>query len=471
MKNPPNIVVVIADQLRYASCGYAGDANAKTPVMDEMARNGANVQNAVVSMPVCAAYRASFFTGKYATSTGMVINEIRLNPDHHKCFATCLTESGYNTGYIGKWHMYATDGNHHDPKGSHIPPGKHRLGFDGYWAGYNFHHWYQGEKSYYHTDSEERHLWGDGYEPDHQTDMAIEYLKEHSEDEDPFCLVLAVGTPHDPWMKENVPEKWHQKFESIDFPVPPNYKQENDTPYGDGWSNVDKSPAQLDEWQRVYYSMTANLDWNLGRLRQSIKDLNLAEDTIVLFTSDHGEQFGAHGRMKKNIFYDEAARVPFLIECPGTIPAQPIDVCMNNVDIMPTLLGLCDIPIPEDVEGMDLSSFLLGEKGDEPDFAFLQNTGACAIWEDGHEWRGVRDKRYTYATYLVDGKELLFDNILDPYQINNLIDDENHASIKEHLKNGMYEKMKEINDDFPVSTWYKENWVNKDNCIIKTATS
>lgn len=464
----PNIVFVLADQLRYQSCGYAGDEKAHTPHMDQLAAEGANAYNCVVSMPVCAAYRATLLTGKYVSSTGMVINELRMNTGH-KFLAQCLTEAGYQTGYFGKWHLYANQlGHHHDSVNSFTPPGEHRLGFDGEWMAFGFNHNYYG--SYYHEDSPEKKYYGDkAYEPDAQTEQAMDYIQRHADDEDPFFLVLSLGTPHNPWTSENVPKEYYDMYKDVDFPPAPNYSDELD-PYGDAWSNIDKSPEKIQEWMRVYYAMTTNLDWNLGRLRKCIDESGIREDTIFIFTSDHGEMFGAQGRMKKNSFYEESARVPFLAAWPGKIPADlKLDLAMSNVDIMPTILGMTGVDVPEEVEGMDLSSHFRGDAGDEPAAAFLQNMGACASWEDGHEWRALRDKRYTYAVYRVDGKELLFDNLQDPYQLTNLVDDPEYAKTLERFRKMLKEKMSEFNDTFEASTWYRENWI-EDRIIVRTAT-
>ena len=164
-RRKPNIIYVLADQLRYQSCGYAGDAKAHTPNLNKLAASGVNFRQAVSSMPVCAAYRASLFTGKYTSSTGMVINELRMNTNH-TCLAQCLTRAGYDTGDIGKWHLYANQlGNHYDPRNSFVPRGPDRLGFEGYWAAYNFHHDYY--DAYYHTESPEKIFYGKGvFEPD-----------------------------------------------------------------------------------------------------------------------------------------------------------------------------------------------------------------------------------------------------------------------------------------------------------------
>ncbi len=461
----PNIIYILVDQLRYQSCGYGGDSKARTPNIDRLAGEGVNFVNTVSPMPVCSAYRASLFTGKYVTSTGMVINELRMNPNH-TCLAHCLTRAGYDTGYIGKWHMYANRlGNHEDPRNSFVPPGPDRLGFDGYWAAYNFHHDYY--RGYYHTDTPEK-ITIPGFEPDGQTDMAIEYIRKACKTGKPFLLVLSVGTPHDPWKKDNVPKEYYDLFADVGFPVPPNYSQEID-PHGDAWSNIKKSPELIEEWMRVYYAMTANLDWNLGRLLKAVEEVGIKDDTIVVFTSDHGEMFGAHGRMKKNIFYDEAARVPFLMRWPGKIPADcTSDACMSTVDIMPTLLGLAGVEVPKEVEGMDLSHCAMKTPGPEPDAALLQNTGACASWEDGHEWRALRDKQYTYAIYRVDQQEMLFDNGKDPYQTRNLVGDPQYDHDLTRLRRILKEKMESINDTFEKSTWYRDHWT-RDRIILLAA--
>ena len=466
----PNLVFVFADQLRYQSCGYAGDTKARTPNIDRLAGEGVSFCNAVSSMPVCSAYRASLFTGKYTTSTGMVINELRMNPNH-ECLGHCLTKAGYDTGYIGKWHLWANQlGCHLQSKNSFVPPGPYRLGFDGFWAAYNFHHDYY--DTYYHTDSPEKIFYGKGvYEPDAQTDLAIEFIADRAQSEEAFALFLSIGTPHSPWRRNNVPEEFYRMFSQVAFPPPPNYKEGFDDPYGDAWSNIKRNRKKLDEWARIYYAMTANLDHNIGRLQETLSERGIEDETIFVFTSDHGEMFGAHGRMNKNIFYEEAARIPFLMKWPGHVPAKQVsDACLSNVDIMPTLLGLLGIEIPEDVEGMDLSHLAKGQSGPEPDFAFLQNTGACASWEDGHEWRAARDKRYTYATYKLDGAELLFDNVKDPFQMNDLVENGDYNHVLQRCRQKLEGKMKQLNDTFETSSWYKENWVSDDRIILRTAT-
>ncbi len=463
----PNLVYVFADQLRYQSCGYAGDERAITPNIDRLATEGANFCNAVSGSPMCAPYRASLFTGKYASSTGMAINELRINPNHD-CIGHVLHRNGYQTSYIGKWHLWANQlGRHHDSQNSYVPPGPHRLGFDGEWSAYNFHHTYF--DTYYHQDSPER-ITIPGYEPDGQTDLAIDYLKRASTTDDPFALFLSIGTPHDPWTQNNVPDEYYEMFREVDFPLPQNYREEND-PYGDAWAMMsDEQRAKLPEWMRVYYAMTTNLDWNVGRLRTAIDELGLGEGTIFVFTSDHGEMFGAQGRKAKNIFYEEAVRIPFLMRWSEQIPkGHNADVCLNTPDIMPTLLSMMELPIPEDVEGSDLSPAAFDPAFEGPAAAFMQGMGCTAKWEDGYEWRALRTKQHTYAVHRPDGSEKLYDNIADPFQNRNLIDIPTSQGVLNELRALLKQRMNSLNDTFEACTWYRDNWT-EDRLILRTAT-
>jgi arylsulfatase A-like enzyme len=215
------------------------------------------------------------------------------------------------------------------------------------------------------------------------------------------------------------------------FPDPPNYRPHNDEPYCDDWARLsDGERAQLPSWRRGYYAQVASIDWNVGRLLAAIDAAGEANDTIVVFTSDHGEMFGAHGRRAKNIFYEEACCVPLLMRWPQHIAAGSRSAaCVSTVDLMPTLLALLNVEAPADVEGMNLQHCGRGAAGPEPDAALMQICGATAAWEDGHQWRALRDKQYTYAIYRVDGNELLFDHIADPYQLDNLAHDAAHVEM------------------------------------------
>jgi arylsulfatase A-like enzyme len=467
----PNLLYVFADQLRYQSCGYAGDKNAHTPNIDAFSRQSVNFQNAVATAPVCTAYRAGLMTGKYTTSNGMVINELRINPNQ-RCFGHALTDGGYETGYVGKWHLYANQLGHHlDPKNSFVPRGPNRLGFDGYWAAYNFHHNYY--NAYYHTESPEKIFCGPSvFEPDAQTNLAIDFIDRKAKGDKPFALFVSWGPPHDPWGDDNTPKDCHAMFADVPMPNPPNYKAEND-PYSDAWGRL--SPAergQLENWRRNYSAQTAALDRNFARLLAALDKAGLADDTIVVFTSDHGEMFGAHGRRAKNIFYEEACRIPFLLRSPGQANrGMTTDVCLGTVDIQPTLLSMLKLPLPAGLQGMDLSHCAMGKPGPEPDAAMMMITGATADWSPGFEWRALRDKQYTYAIYRRDRSELLFNHATDPHQMANLVNDAAHADALGRFRKLLAAKMDAIHDTFESSPWYRDHWTDGNRNIVRSATA
>jgi len=469
----PNLVYVFADQLRPQSCGYAGDRYGGTyadepapytPHIDRLADASADFREAVSADPICCPHRNSLFTGKYPSSTGMVINELRAMPDPD-AIGHVLSDNGYHTGYIGKWHMF---GKTHETEQQFIPPGPYRLGFDDVWAANNFNHEYY--DGFYFRDTFDK-IDIEGYQPNTFTDLAIDYLRSTAEREEPFALFLSLGPPHDPFTWENTPATFEHLFKGRDFPDPPNYEDGHARywvpDWGEEWWLENWKPNRF-TYRQAYAALTSSVDWEVGRLLHALDVLGLADDTIFVFTSDHGEMFGAHGRIAKKIFYEEAARVPFLVRWPGEVEPGRNDVCLNTPDIAPTLLGLMDLPIPESMEGMDLSGHARGEGGPEPEAAFLQGMGHTYQWHDGDEWRAVRDERYTYARMLADESEYLFDHVDDPYQLNNLVDDPNYRGTRRRLRRYMQERMDDLNDAFKPTTWY-QRWV-EDRVILRSAT-
>ena len=463
---PPNVIILFADQLRFQSCGFS-DPRAITPNIDGLARQGMLFRNFVSTSPVCSAFRASLLTGKYASSTGVVVNEMRMNPNHDT-FAHVLKAAGYRTDYIGKWHLWAHQaGGHAGAENNFVPPGPYRMGFDDFWAVYNFGH--DNYNYSYWMDTPEE-IKGGVFKPVFDSDMAIDQIRHHAKTGDPFAMVVAYSPPHDPWSVKNCPPEWYAKFKNVEFPLPETWQEEPD-PYMD--RNTDREAwlkmwkLRLPDMMRVYYAMTAGLDEQIGRVLATLKDTGLENNTIVMFMSDHGEMFGAHGRVYKMTFYEESVRVPMIIRWPGQIPAGAVsDACMSSPDIMPTILGLCGRKIPAAVEGMNLAQIACGKSGPEPEFALLQGMGHTFQWKDGFEWRALRDKQFTYARYLKDGKELLFDNKIDPLQKHDLAGDPASAGKLSELRLKMNQKMTSIHDDFKPCSWYNEHWT-QDRVIMR----
>ncbi|WP_129649497.1 sulfatase family protein [Peristeroidobacter agariperforans] len=464
----PNVVVVIADQLRYQSLGYAGDPRAITPNIDLLAKQGVNFKNFVASTPVCSAFRASLLTGKYSSSTGMVVNELRLNPNQD-ALAHILNRAGYVNALIGKWHLWANDSDHGTIANQFVPPGPYRLGFEDYWAGFNF--WHLNYNAFYFTNSDVPQRIS-GYGPKAFTELATQYIREKARRRQPFNLVLALSPPHDPWTEQNVPAHLYRKFKGVNFQFPSTW-QDSPDPRMDrntdpkAWHEFWK--RNLIEFMRVYYAMVSSVDEQLGALLKALDEAAVADNTVVVFTSDHGEMFGAHGRVFKMTFYEESVRVPLLIRWPGKIPKGLVsDATISTPDLLPTILGLLKLRIPDQVEGADVSHLALGQAGPQPEFAFLQGMGHTFLWKDGFEWRALRDKRYTYARYRSDGRELLFDNLSDPQQANNLADDAYYSKDLLRWRTRLDGRMRELGDEFLACSSYRDLWT-RNRVVLRAA--
>ncbi|MBT4137839.1 MAG: sulfatase [Candidatus Latescibacteria bacterium] len=455
----PNIVFVFADQLRYQSCGYAGDPHQVTPNLDRLAKESVNFHQAVSVFPVCTPYRASLFTGKYPSSTGVFNNGFHCMADSD-AIGHVLTDAGYETAYIGKWHLWK--------KGSRtfIPPGPYRLGFDGHWQAYNWNHSYK--NGFYYEDTPEAHTMS-GYQTDAQTDLVLDYLKDAPQDK-PFALFASFEVPHPPNTWDECPDEWIDKFKDLDIPEPPNRHNPNHVEgvpkmdedwYSENWY------SREEERRRVYYLMTAVMDHNVGRISDSLEELGMSENTIFVFTSDHGEMLYAHNRMQKRIFYEESIRVPFLMRWPQKFPlGMKTDVCLNTPDIMPMLLDLADVPIPESVEGVSPVSQL--ETSNEGNIAFMQGMSESNFFE-GEEWRAVRDVQYIYVRMRTDNRELLFDHQNDPYELVDLSKDPEQESRLAHYRQILDARMHNLNDRFESTSWYTENWTVDDR-IVRSET-
>ncbi len=256
-------------------------------------------------------------------------------------------------------------------------------------------------------------------------------------------------------------------YKDVSFPHPENF-----SPNPDQYADRNKDPkawkkwivGRLEEWRRCYYAMVTMMDDELGRLSDALNKAGVEDDTIFVYTSDHGEMFGAQGRMYKLTFYEESAHIPFYVRFPGrTRNNSSTDVCLNTPDIAPTLLGMASVPVPDQMEGTDLSNAAMGKKGPDPDYALLQGVGHTYLWKNGAEWRAVRDKRHTYARYLVDGKEHLYDNQTDPFQKNNLVDDKSAKALLKRMRKALTRKMNQIDDQFLPFTEYREKFMAPDD--------
>ena len=437
----PNLVYVFADQWRAQATGYAGDANAVTPNIDRLATGSINLTNAVSCCPVCSPYRASLMTGQYPLTHGVFLNDVYLSAKAVSIAEACAA-GGYDTAYIGKWHL---DGQHR----SAFIPRRRRQGFE-YWKVLECTHNYNDSAYYGHENVK---LKWKGYDAAAQTRDAQQYIKSHAQGggggERPFLLVLSWGPPHNPY--HTAPAKFRQMFKDASkLKLRP---------------NVPKARrASARKELAGYYAHCAALDACVGDLLGTLKDRGIEDDTIFVFTSDHGDMLGSQGMSRKQKPWDESIMVPFLLRYPAGCgrEGKVIDMPFNAPDIMPTLLGLCGIKAPDTVEGRDYSGVLRGTARPTKDAALITCPSPFGEWRRprAREYRGVRTRRHTYVRDL-KGLWLLYDNRQDPYQMNNLVGKPDHAEVQKKLEAMLAAKLKDTSDEF-LSGWdYIKKWGHK----------
>ncbi len=429
MRTPPNVVYIFADEMRMQDVGYAGNRDAHTPTMDRLAAESLNLTHAVSGCPVCCPYRGSLMTGQYPLTHGVYINDVELNP---KCdsIARTFKRGGYDTAYIGKWHLYGSPDGAYGRRQAYVPR-DYQLGFD-YWKAFECTHDYN-DSHYYFNDDDRLQPWGD-YDARAQSQDAAQYIRDHAGAETPYMMMLSWGPPHFPL--HTAPQVYQDRFAHVDIELRPNVP-------------ADKH-AEAREELRGNYAHIAALDDCLATVLDAIDASGQRENTIVVFTSDHGDMFGSQGINRKSVPWDESIRVPFLLRWPAGLPRGALPLPMDAPDIMPTLLGLCGLAIPAAVQGQDYSAVLRGEQALSGDEAALLNLPAAFanVLEHGFKaYRGLRTQRYTYVRN-TDGPWLLFDNETDPYQMCNLVGSTEHVDVQRTLESRLQHRLAELGDEF-----------------------
>lgn len=437
-KKRPNIVFVLADQWRAQDVGYEGNDDVITPNLDKLFRESISFKNAISCMPVSTPYRASLITGQYAQTHGLFLNDLQLNP-HANTIAKQYKAAGYQTAYIGKWHL---NGN---GRSNYIAP-EHRQGFE-YFKALECTHDYN-NSWYYDNNNTKRKKWN-GYDVFEQTKDACQYIEKNKEM--PFFMILSWGPPHNPY--ESAPQKYKDIYKHKDIKLRPNVPEKY------------KKEAERDI--KGYYAHITAMDECIGELQNSILKNGIEENTIFIFTSDHGDMLFSHGQIRKQKPYDESIKVPFLLKYPDVFggKGRTVDTLINVVDIMPTLLSMSELPIPKSVEGNDLFKILQNKKADNIKGTLIECVSPFGEWDrnaGGREYRGVRTKRYTYVKDL-NGPWLLYDNINDPYQLNNLISDPTQQNILESLDMLLTQLLKRKGDEFLPGEEYIRRWGHKVN--------
>jgi len=424
----PNVILLMPDQMRGQAMGIAGNDQVHTPNLDRLARGGLYLPNTIANNPVCCPARATIVTGVYPHQHGMLVNDLRLRASV-TTLAERLADTGYATGFVGKWHL---DGGFWTP--GFVPPGPRRQGFH-FWAANVCNHLHF--NSLYYRDT------ADGipikrFETAVWMDEAVRFIQQNKDR--PFFLWWACGPPHNPY---GAPRKYEKLYDPQKLKLRPN------------WHDVSQFGSREDI-AKYYASITA-IDVEVGRLMDTLDTLGLTENTIIIFTSDHGDMLGSQNTIFKCKPWEESIRVPGIIRYPKTIkPGQVRDLLVSHVDLAPTLLSYCEVEDTHTMHGRNLRAQLDGDTTDEPEAVFLQIYEPRRMWGLPDAWRGVRTKRYTYARFR-DKPWVLYDLQEDPYQLHNLVDDPAHDVIRTRLDILIQQEMNRTHD----------NWTT--NFIEKTA--
>ena len=423
-----NVIFVMTDQWRYHAQGFVNQDPVQTPCLDAFASRSFNFHNAIASSPVCCPNRACWMTGRYHQNHGVIKNEAaHVQPD--QILVSNFKDAGYSTAYIGKWHLSGSAYPRAQPTPDIIKK--------------DFDYWYRVENHTHfrlrYDDHGEMKDYGPGWQPGHEVDKAIDYMKQPREN--PFFMVLSFGPPHNgsyPGVgeKRHTPGAFsHRKggygyYAPSEFEAPYNDLAEQDIRNNIQPVRVSGGPVPGATESSLgavpgYFGACSAIDADFGRLLAYLKASGLEDDTIVVFTSDHGEMLGSHGLMTKGVCFEESIRVPLSIHVPG-LSGGDEQRLFNSPDVLPTLMGLTSVHCRQaGVDGLDHSDYLKGNRSAaERELAYIGYAN----------FRGFRSRRYTYVTALkgkhLGGREalyarntlgehtghLLFDLQEDPYQ-------------------------------------------------------
>lgn len=436
---PRSVIFILVDDLRYDAMGFMGHPFLKTPHIDNMASCGVHFENAFVTTSLCSPSRASVLTGQFMHNHKVVDNN-DLAPKGTVFFPQYLQKAGYDTAFVGKWHM----------GGSSDAP---RPGFD-HWVSFRGQGHYLSPGKRWKLNVNGKAVPQKGYITDELTDYALQWLKGRK-GEKPFFLYLSHKAVH----ARFVPAKRHEKMYAdvkIQEPSTQASTPENDKGkpmwvknQRNSWHGVDfpyHSSLNIKEYYRNYCRTLMAVDDSLGKVMQFLKENKLADSTAVFFMGDNGFLFGEHGLIDKRNAYEESMRVPLLGHCPDLFKGgSKVEDLVANIDIGPTILDLAGLETPKQMDGRSFLPLATGKLKPEE---WRQNL----LYEYYWEWNfphtpttlALRGDRYKFIQYhgIWDTDEL-YDVKADPKETKNLIRDPAHAETVRKMRALLYQKLKE----------------------------
>lgn len=479
-KQQPNILYIMSDDhAAHAISAYGGiyDSVFQTPNIDRLAREGILFNHVFCTNAICGPSRAAILTGKYSHVNGYYKNESggKFNADQWT-FPQALQENGYQTSLFGKWHL-----------------GTEPVGFDHF-----KYHNNKGQQGFYYDplyNENGAQLTEEGYATTLTTDFALEWLQDDRSKDKPFLMMLQFKAPHRNWDPE---EKYKNLFEGIDLPYPETFNDDyqgreltagdtdmtmdylnrkdmkltapeglsdeeknkwlqwgNKRGFGEGWLPHDSMTVEearrwkYQRYMKDYLACVKSVDDNIGRVLDYLDEQGLAENTIVIYTSDQGFYLGDHGWFDKRFMYEPSLKMPFVLRYPAVVkkPVENNDI-ITNIDFAPTLLDLAGVKIPKEVQGNSFAANIAGKTPTDWQKSMYYHYYEFPFWHHIQPHYGIRGPRYKliHFYYNIDQWEF-YDLEKDPEELHNGIDDPQYQEIIAKMKEELKENQIRYGDD------------------------
>lgn len=416
-----NILFIFSDQQQRDALGCMGNPNVDTPRLDRLAKQGALFRRCYSNDPVCGPFRGSLLTGQYTSRCGVTRNGAPL-PAGTPTFADGFRGAGYATSWVGKWHL---GGSGNGPIARELQGGFERF------IGYQCYNAFEKDVCFYDREGAE-HRFDGRHRTEVTTDLALEELDLLAADERPFLMMMSYQAPHYP---EQPAEAYERMYRNRDISRRPNCRDID--PYTPTYSPPSPQPKEndpdyrrygndLDEYIRLYNAMCTQIDDNVGRLLEALDRLGLAEDTLVVYTSDHGDMQGSHGLKNKCLPHEESAGIPLIVRAPGMEGGRVCDGLVSGIDFMPTCLDMAGIGPVEGVDGKSFAPWLRGERDTTMEEIFSERGDWCMIVREGWKLVAERGEAGLTPTMMTHVDE-------DPYELRDRVEDGGVAELRRDL--------------------------------------
>ena len=460
-QSPPNVIVCFTDQFRAFEAACYGHPTVDTPHIDRLSREGFRFDIGVTNSPVCSPARANLLSGQYARSAAGSIENVGSIGEQRTRFPNAtmpelFQQAGYDTAHIGKWHI-------------HVDP--FLLGFDyAYYPAEIPHRYYhrvmreaRHEQGRLSTDTGEEKI-VDGFMPQTVSNKMRQYVRENKSR--PFFLNYCVSLPHMPIGRGNVPDKYIGLYNRNDVVLRENVFQNGQMSHDEWWFKVytiwdyywrtrgggggeiptDRLPENFDlrDLTALYYEAVTCTDDLVGELMDTLQENGIADNTIVVLASDHGDLLGSHNAYNKDRIWEEAIRVPMIYHFPnGWGHAETDKQVASNIDILPTVLDACGLRIPNHVQGQSLLPVIRGVRTAlDRDYAMVEVKGySCCDWVLPRSQMGIRTPTHKYGIELDENERtvrndrwLFYDLRNDPFELENLAKSNEQHELASHLR-------------------------------------